>query len=289
MELDQIRAFTAVVNHRSFTKAAEELHLSQPAVTRQIAALEQYLGARLLERRIRHVTPTAAGAVFHAHATRILSLESDCRTAVLAVERGTSGTLRVAASGTSATYLLPDLLGRFRARHPAIDIRVHTCSSGEAARLTVEEQADAAVVMDLQPHPDLKQILAGRYSLVAAMSPSHPLSRRSSIAMADLASEPLIVMLPGTNLRRLVDSLFHVLGSRPRIAVETDHLEAMKKMAGARLGVAIVPDLAVSGERGLRVVPIRGARRTRHWSVICRKDRQQAAPIRFFLECVRLH
>lgn len=287
MELEQLRTFASVADHRSFTKAAEALHLSQPAVTRQIAALEEDLGAKLLDRRIRRVTPTPAGAALYAHAARMLGLERDCRATVRDVERGVVGRLRMAASGTAATYLLPDLLGRFRGQHPDIDIQVTTCNSGAAARLTLEEQADAAVVMDFRPHPELKQIRAGRYALVAAMSPGHAFARARSVTVDRLAAEPLIVMQAGSNLRRLVDGLFHAHGAQPRITVEVDHLEAMKKMAAARLGLAIVPDLAMRGETtGLTVKSIAEARAKRHWSVLFRKDRQDAAVVRFLLDCL---
>lgn len=288
MELEQIRTFARVVEQRSFTKASSTLHLSQPAVTRQVAALEADLGARLLERRVRQVTPTAAGAALHAYALRILGLEQDCRAAVTAVEQGVSGHLRVAASGTAATYLLPDVLGRFRARHSAIDITVHTSSSDEAARMAVEDRVDAAVVMDFRGHPELNQVRAGRYALMAAMNADHRLAAQRSVSIEQLAAEPLIAMLPGANLRRLVDSLFHSHGAAPHVAAEVDHLEAMKKMAAARVGLAIVPDLAVNAARdGLKVVPIREASRHHHWSVLFRKGRAETVIIRFFLDCVK--
>lgn len=288
MDLEQLRTFAAVVEHRSFTKAAEALHLSQPAVTRQIAALEGGLGAKLLDRRIRQISPTSAGKAVQTYADRILGLAQDCRKTVEAVERGVIGHLRVAASGTAATYLLPEILATFRARHPAIDISVHTCGSDAAARMVADDRADAAVVMDFRGHPELRQIRAGRYNLVTAMSPSHRLAARRSLTIADLAGEPLIVMLPGANLRRLVDGIFHSKGAVPNVTVEVDHLEAMKKMAAAQLGLAIVPDLVVRDDHdGLRVAPIRDARRPqRHWSVVYRKNRAESAAIRFFLDCL---
>lgn len=288
MDIEQLQTFSSVVEHRSFTKAAETLHLSQPAVTRQIAALESAVGAKLLDRRIRQVTPTAAGMALQSYATRILGLARDCRLTVEAVERGVIGHLRVAASGTVATYVLPEILAKFRARHPAIDISVHTCGSDAAARMVADDRADAAVVMDFRGHADLRQTRAGRYTLVAAMSPGHRLADRRSLTIADLADEPLIVMLPGTNLRRLVDGIFHASGAVPNVTVEVDHLEAMKKMAAAQLGLAIVPDLVVHGDRdGLRIASIRGTRQPqRCWSVVYRKDRSESAALRFFLQCL---
>ena len=288
MDMEQLQTFSAVVEHRSFTKAASALHLSQPAVTRQVAALEMALSAKLLDRRIRQVTPTAAGIAVQSYASRILGLAKDCRKTVEAVERGVIGHLRVAASGTAATYLLPSILAEFRNRHPAIDISVHTCGSDAAARMVADDSADAAVVMDFRGHPELKQIRAGRYNLVATMACSHRLASRRAVTIEDLTDEPLIVMLPGTNLRRLVDGIFHAKGAAPRITVEVDHLEAMKKMAAAQLGVAIVPDLVVKDDRdGVHIAPIRDTRRPqRYWSVVYRKNLTENTAIRFFLQCM---
>ncbi len=286
MELQNLRTFAEVVDQRSFTRASATLHLSQPAVTRQIAALEQELETRLLERRIRRVTPTATGLVLYGYARRMAALAADCVAAVRDVERGVAGRLRVAASGTAATYLLPGPLGRFRASHPAIDLTVHVCSSAQAAQAVLEQSADVGVVMDFRPHPELKVHRAGAYSLTAVMAPGHRLAARRSVTIPELRNEPMIVMQQGANLRRLVDNLFQSRGAAPPVTMEVDHVEAMKMMAAAGLGVAIVPDVAVRPSENLRVVPIRGGRGTRrHWSVLHRKGEAGAA-VGFFLDAL---
>ena len=179
MELQQLRTFVSIVEHRSFTKASQALHLSQPAVTRQIHGLEQELGAPLLERRIRRVAVTPAGEVLEAYANRILSMVRDCRASVSQVQQGGVGRVSVATSGTAATYLLPPLLARFRALHPRIDLTVFTGGSQEAAQMVLDERVDLGVVMHLHAHRDLKATVGGSYRLVAAVSPAHSLVERN--------------------------------------------------------------------------------------------------------------
>jgi len=284
MELQQLRTFVSIVEHRSFTKASQALHLSQPAVTRQIHGLEQELGAPLLERRIRRVAVTPAGEVLEAYANRILSMVRDCRASVSQVQQGGVGRVSVATSGTAATYLLPLLLARFRALHPRIDLTVFTGGSQEAAQMVLDERVDLGVVMHLHAHRDLKATVGGSYRLVAAVSPAHSLAGRRTVSINELIEQPLIVMQKGANLRAVVDNLFASKRAAPRVTIEVDHVEAMKKMAEANLGVAIVPDIAVeAGE--LRVLPIRGAAFTqRRWSAIHRRNRTLTTAMRAFLE-----
>src|SRR5215813_13325179 len=113
MELHQLEAFEAIVAHRNFTRAAEALHLTQPAITRQIASLERELRTRLFDRLGRTVQMTAAGEALHRYAAQIVRLSQEAQHAVADIEAGTAGRLAVGASNTLATYVLPPLLRRF--------------------------------------------------------------------------------------------------------------------------------------------------------------------------------
>jgi DNA-binding transcriptional LysR family regulator len=261
MELHQLEAFEAVLLHHSFTRAAEVLFLTQPAVTRQIAALETELKTPLFERLGRTVVPTAAGEVLHRYAEEILRLRREAREAVGEISVGAAGRLTVGASSTLATYVLPPLLRRFRAEYPKVEIAVTTGLSARILERVREGRADLGLVTTerdaARPDPALTLTPLADFDTVVVLPRDHPLTGRECVRTGDLAGVPLTLMEPGTNLRTYADHLFASAGVTPNVALELDNAEAIKRMVEAGLGVSLLPEVSVRSEVALGNLVVR--------------------------------
>ena len=248
MELNQLETFVAVAAHGSFTRAAVAINLTQPAVTRQIAALEAELRTRLFDRLGRTVRLTSAGQTLHQYADRIVSLASEARHAVEEVGEGVAGRLAVGASSTLATYVLPGLLRQFRECHPRIEISVHTGISSRVLEMVTENEADLGLVTAEVHSRLLTSLDLADYETRVVLPPNHPLAIRRSLRAVDLAGHPLILMESGTNLRTYVDRLLSAAGVAEQVTLELDNVEAIKRMIEAGLGISMLPEVAVRSE-----------------------------------------
>lgn len=277
MELRWLETYLTIVERGSFTRAAEQLHLSQPAVTRQVAALEEHCGGALLERTTRRVELTAAGERMRDHARRILGAVADCNQALADLRAGLAGRLTLGASGTVATYFLPTLLARYRAQHPRHDLSVHTGLSSAIVEQVAAGSLDLGLVMDFRDHPGLTERPLGHYAMAVILPVAHPLAKARHLMPADLAQQPFISMEPGTNLRRFTDDWFN--GQAPPPVMELDNIEAIKRMVEAGLGIAVVPLVAVRGEN----IVAKPLGRARRWSVVYRRGRALTPLMEAFL------
>ncbi|MDX1934378.1 MAG: LysR family transcriptional regulator [Capsulimonadales bacterium] len=293
MELHQLEAFEAVVLHRSFTRAADALCLTQPAVTRQIAALETELRTRLFDRLGRSVRLTASGEVLHRYAEPVLRLVREARDAVTDTEAGTGGRLTVGASSTLATYVLPPLLRRFRETYPLVEIGISTGVSAHILEMVREGSADVGLITTEAgpPGPGLVVTLLTDYETGVVVPPVHPLAGRERVSAAELGPYPLILMESGTNLRAFADGILESGGVRGQIAMELDNVEAIKRMIESGLGISLLPTVAVRAEvvsERLVALPLAEAPRgQRRIALVYRRDKYLSGPLQAFLERIR--
>lgn len=299
MELRQLESFVLLAELRSFTRAAEALSLTQPAVTRQVAALEQELHTRLLERMGRRVRLTAAGEVLLPYARTMVRLVEEAVRAVSDVSSGTAGRLAVGVNSTTATYLLPPLLRRFRETHPGVELSIHTGVSAQIAELVQAGSVDLGLVTGSHAHADLVATPLAEYETGVVVYPEHPLAQSSprggeaaGVCAADLAGSPLILMEQGTNLRSYVDRLLSAAGMEEQVSLELDNVEAIKKMIEAGLGISLLPLFSVQAEVDagrLVALPLAGVPGAhRGLSVLYRKDKYLSAAIRAFQDLLNL-
>ncbi len=292
MELHQLEAFEGVAAHRSFTRAAEALCLTQPAVTRQIAALEAELKTRLFDRLGKTVELTAAGEALHRYAAEILRLTHEAGNAVADVATGAAGRLSVGANSTTATYLLPPLLRRFREANPGVELVVHTGISAQVADMVVANQVDVGVVTGFMGQAGLVEIPLTEYATVVVVFPDHPLACAATpVRTEQLEGSPLILMEEGTNLRRYVDRLLSTAGVAERVTMELDNVEAIKKMIEARLGISLLPLISVEAEvraGSLIALPLADLPNAhRSVTAIYRADKYRTGAVLRFLEMLK--
>jgi DNA-binding transcriptional LysR family regulator len=280
MLLSQLEALVAVAREGSVSRAAEELFVTQPALTARLQGLERDLGASLFIRTSRGMRLSEAGHAFLPYAVRSLETLADGRRQVDALERGGAGQLALGAAPAISTYVLPLVLKRFAETHPRIAVSVKTGHSEEILAMVLAEQVDVGLVRTLR-HPEIESTLLYEDRLVLVVTPDHAFSAAKSIDMDALRDEQLILFDRTSSYYELTSALFRRAGIAPVGVMELDNIEAAKKMVQQGFGIALLPRTAVASELdagSLREVDIADAEPVRPQIVaIRRRDRSADA------------
>jgi|SRR5215207_665635 len=243
MELRHLKTLEAIARHGSFTRAAEELHLAQSALSQQVRRLEGELGVELLRRTSRRVDVTAAGEVVVAYARRVLS-QVDGLEAELAELTGlVRGRVGIGAMWPTGTFDLPGVLGEFHRRHPGVDIEmVEDTADDLLARLRADELDLAFASVDPDALGDeFAKTLLFEEELVVAVAHGHPFAAQDHVSFEDLAQETTITYREGSALRRRVEAAMAEEGLEPRNAFSCTEMAAVRALASHGLGAAVLP------------------------------------------------
>ncbi|KAF0196568.1 MAG: LysR family transcriptional regulator [Bacillota bacterium] len=272
VDLNTLSTFIKVTEHLNITRAAEELFLSQPAVTKQIKALEAELGAELLIRGPRSLALSPAGIAVLPVLRQVIDLLAKSRD--MAREAGSPGRGHIIiASGTAVmSYILPIVLASFRQRYPEAEITVLSGKTTEVVRLVDDGIAHVGLVTSEVSHKSLRvePLFWDRMGIFA--SPN----RRTAQTLDELAREPWLLFARGTGFRTFIDSVFAVEEVAPRVVMELESVEALKEMAAIGMGYTLLPLKAVTDhlrEGRLVHMPITSkVRLARHNSLVYRQD-----------------
>ncbi len=248
IDTERLRAFHAVAAEKSFSKAAEKLFRTQPAISQAIRLLERDLGERLFLRLGRTTELTEAGRILLERATEAFETLAQARAHIEALSGLRKGTLTLSASDTTSCYVLPPVLGAFRRQYPGIEVRVRNCPSPIAAAQVAAREADIGVVTLPIDHPKLAAETLTAREDVAICAAKHPLAKRKRATLHDLAEYPLLLLDKGANTRAFIDRQFEASGLRPVIAMELGSIEVIKRLVELDFGVSIVPRIAVRDE-----------------------------------------
>lgn len=246
--LHQLRVFREVAQQGHFTRAAEALYISQPAVSRCIKDLERQVGMPLLEPIGRRVQPTEAGRVVLLHAERVLVELSDAGHTLAAMRDGGTGRLVLGASSTPGTYLLPAMLGQFRRDHPCVDVLLEIADTHEVVTRVQNGRLDLGLVGEAEFPATLKVEPFRTDRLVLILSPAHPLAGRGPVMLSDLADEPFVLRERGSSTREVLERTLHEREFQPKAILELGTTEAVKKAVSAGLGISFVSEYAVELE-----------------------------------------
>jgi len=247
-DLQQLQAFIAVAERGSFRAAAEEIALSQPALSRRIDKLESIIGTRLFNRTTRQVELTSIGRVFLERARVAID---DLELAILGISdiaSTRSGRVTVACVPSAATYFLPQVIRSFSARYPAIRIRVIDESMNQTLQSVLAGESDFGIgfMNTLMPEIAFEGILDDPF--VLAVRQDHPLAQRQSVSWAKIESEQLISVARSSGNRQLVDDVMSKAGLNPHYAFEVSHIGTLLGMVEAGLGIAAVPRTALPAQ-----------------------------------------
>lgn len=270
MELNQLRGFVQVAHEGSFTRAAEKLYLTQPALSLQIKALEVELGTPLFERRNRQVFLTEVGRSVLQRAEEILTTVEQIQQDVAAYQGVQTGRVQIGTSDTTCLYVLPPLIQAFRSQFPNIDIHLTNKPSEEVAELLKEGLVDFGIVTLPLADPNLEiQRLAWREDVIICHR-NHPLVQRDLVGQAELPPEALgeytlLLLEEGSTSRSLLNQLFVEKQIAPHV-MDLGSIEVIKRYVEINLGISVVPKVAVMDEVqagrlhaiSVRWLPLRG-------------------------------
>ena len=289
MTLHQLRIFMAVARHHSYSRAAEELRLTQPAVSAQVRELERAVDATFFERVGRTIVLTEAGKELLAYAQKVCTLIDEARIAMEELDGLKRGRIALAAVSTAGAYVLPSLLGAFRNRYPGIGISLEVTNRAIVRDRLLRNEVDLVVMG--RPPEGVAHVAAPFLSdeLVVIASPSHPLARAKRIPVSRLAQEVFISREVGSGTRLNADEFFHQQGIKISVGLELGNNSAVKEAVAAGLGIALLSRHAIRMELALRrlvVLDVRGLPLLRQWYVVHREDKRlsrAAAAFRAFL------
>ena len=285
MTIRQLEVFLAVGQAKSFSRAAERIHLSQPTLSEHMRELEAELGVRLFVRHPRSVSLTEAGRVFDDYATRVVATLAAGRQALTELDGLQRGSLVVGASTTPGTYVLPALIARFRDAYPGIDVALRIANSRIVEERVRDGEVDVAVIGGHTLGPGERCVAAGivdELQLIAGTK--QPIG--ATISRAKLAQQPLLIREEGSATRQVMERALRQAGIAVRPAMELDHTETIKRAVMAGLGIAFVSRYAIEDEvraKRLRVVAVDALKIRRHFHVIHDERRPLSASARAFV------
>ncbi|MFS0827826.1 LysR family transcriptional regulator [Pseudomonas phoenicis] len=242
MDLANLSAFIAVAECSSFSAAGERLHLTQPAISKRIAGLEQQLDVRLFDRLGREVTLTEAGRALLPRAYQILNVLDDTRRALTNLTGEVGGRLTLATSHHIGLHRLPPLLRTFTRQYPEVALDIQFMDSEAAYDEILHGRAEVAVItLAPEPHPLVRAVPVWTDALDFVAAPEHPLARGKGVTLAEVAAHSAVFPGGNTFTHHIVQRLFESQGLAPNIAMSTNYLETIKMMVSIGLAWSVLP------------------------------------------------
>jgi DNA-binding transcriptional LysR family regulator len=272
MDTANLAAFLAVAAARSFSRAAEELHLTQPAISKRIAALELQLDVRLFDRIGRHISLTEAGRALKPRAESILNELSDTRRALSNLASRVEGQLMLATSHHIGLHRLPPALRDYTRRYPDVALDIRFLDSEVAHEKVLHGEVELAIIT-LAPMVErpvmARQVWEDRLEIVVA--PDHPLAGLDEVELGALALHPAVFPGPNTFTHGIVSRLFQAHGLQPRVSMSTNYMETIKMMVSIGLAWSILPRTML--DESVKVLRIRDVILTRQLGCIWHSGR----------------
>lgn len=275
MDFEQLRTFLQVCRLRSFSRAAEKLGVTQPAISAQIRSLEKEVGARLFDRDGGKVTFTSAGRLFEPFAEHCLQCQSHIVVAVNELYRSARGEVSVSASEATSLYVLPAVFAQYKKHYTRVNLSIVRAEHLRSLEMVMNREVDFAVMSMPVRDPRLVVKVIHRDEIVLVVSPMHALARRDVVKLDEMLHYPMLLLKQGRQ-RALINTFFHSSDAQPRIAMELDSSELLKRLICAELGVGFLPRANVVDDARagmLKTVKVEGMRLNRELALIYRKDR----------------
>lgn len=282
MDLATLNAFIAIAELGSFSEAAERLHLTQPAVSKRIASLEQQLSVRLFDRLGREVSLTEAGRALLPRAYQILNVLDDTRRALTNLNGEISGRLTLATSHHIGLHRLPPLLRAFTRTHPQVALDIQFLDSEVAYEEVLHGRAELAVItLAPETREPVHAVAVWNDPLDFVAAPEHPLARSQVISLADVAHHPAVFPGGNTFTHHIVRRLFEAQGLTPNIAMSTNYLETIKMMVSIGLAWSVLPRTMLDDQ--VARLPLPGIQLTRQLGYISHTERTLSNAARAFM------
>ncbi|MCU1716005.1 LysR family transcriptional regulator [Pseudomonas sp. 5P_3.1_Bac2] len=288
MDLAALNAFIAIAEQGSFSEAAERLHLTQPAVSKRIASLEQQLDMRLFDRLGREISLTEAGRALLPRAYQILNVMDDTRRALTNLNGEISGRLTLATSHHIGLHRLPPLLRAFTRAHPKVALDIQFLDSEVAYEEIIHGRAELAVItLAPQTREPVHAVPVWDDPLDFVAAPGHPLALTEQVELADIARHPAVFPGGNTFTRHFVSSLFEAQGLTPNIAMSTNYLETIKMMVSIGLAWSVLPRTMLDEQ--VTRLPVPNIQLSRQLGYISHSERTLSNAARAFMRLLDAH
>ncbi|MFN3740773.1 MAG: selenium metabolism-associated LysR family transcriptional regulator, partial [Thermodesulfovibrionales bacterium] len=288
MELHQLKVFLSVFKHRSFTKASEELHLTQPTISDHIKSLEDELNCRLFDRLGRTIIPTAEASILYNYAVELIEKSQEAKDSIQKAKNQPAGELLIGASTIPGTYMLPKIIKRFRETYPLIELSLLISDSKGILDKLLSHELLFGVIGAKLTNSNINYTHFGEDELIIVSSPG--IIKKSFISIEDLKSYPFVLREEGSGTRKEMERLLEQKGvaiEGLKIAGTFGSTEAVKEAVKAGLGIAAVSRLSVKEELSsgtLKEVRVPGLEMKRKFYIITHKKRTLPPQYKLFFE-----
>jgi len=287
LNFNQLRVFYQAAKKLNFTAAANELFITQPAVTFQVKAFEEYCDLKLFTKKGRRVYLTDEGKSLFEYAQRVFQFEKEIENAIDEMRKFKRGVLRLGTTKAYARYFMPLMITSFHQKFPDIKIQLNEGSSADMIYSLVDFKIDVAVIAKAIDHPEVNFIPFSREEMALIVAPDHHLAKKKGVSFKELATELFIMKENGSGTRKLVEELFAKAKCRPNILMETSNTEFIKQLVNRGEGVSFLVREAVAAElknNNLVEVPIKGHKILLDVSIAYLKGQELSPPARAFVD-----
>lgn len=291
MDFDQLETFLEVARLSSFSRAAERRFRTQPAISAQIRALEEEVGARLLDRSGGKVAVTAAGKVFQRYAEETLEQRRVVLIALAEMDRVPRGEIVVAANEGTCLHILPEVFAEFKRQYPDVAVNVKRLEHAKILESVIENSCDFGVISMPVNDKRLTVVMIHRDELVVITPPDHPLVSRGKVRVADVLAYPLLLPKVGRT-RDALENIFDERHLKPTISMELDSGELMKRFVAAGIGVGFIARSNVGEDlraKVLAAVELADATIQRDLALVFRKDKALSRAALAFIDIAVKH
>lgn len=293
MNFHQLHIFKVVADKKSFSKAAQVLFISQPAISMQIKSLEEHFGTRLFERNTHQVNLTEAGRILYKYVEKILNLIDEAEQEISILTGCVRGTLSIGASFTLGEYVIPQIIGRFKTQYPLVKVFLQVTNTEQIAKRVSKGILDLGLV---ESHIDNQDLVVKPFlqdELIVILPIDHPLAGRKSISLGELVALPLVLREKGSGTRKVAEERLKEAGvelSALNVVMELGSTEAVKKAVEAGFGASIISTWAVQKElklHTLKPVKIKDISLLRNFYIIFRENRAHVPVVKEFISFIQ--
>ncbi|PYY15159.1 MAG: LysR family transcriptional regulator [Acidobacteria bacterium] len=286
MDFDQLNSFLEVAKHSSFSKAAERCFRTQPAISSQIRALEEEVGAKLFDRSGAKVTLTVAGKAFQDYAEESLRALRSVKTTIAEMERTPRGEIVVGANEATCLYILPEVFADFKRQYPKVSVSIQRAETSKTLESVIDQTVDFGVVSLPVKDSRLAALPIHHDELVLITASGHPLAQLSHARLEEIAKYPLVLPKLGRT-RDAIDDVFEEAQLKPHVSMELDSSELLKRFVAADVGVGFVARSNISDEvraGTLSALSFIDPPISRDLALVYRKDKTLSRAARAFME-----
>ena len=287
LNFNQLRVFYQAAKKLNFTAAANELFITQPAVTFQVKAFEEYCELKLFKKKGRRVYLTDEGEALLEYAERVFQYEKEIENAIDEMRELKRGVLRLGTTKVYARYFMPLMITSFHKKFPDIKIQLYEGSSADMIYSLVDFKIDVAVIAKAVDHTEVKFFPFSREEMALIVAPDHNLAERKEVSFNELAKEPFIMKENGSGTRKLVEELFAKAKCSPNILMETSNTEFIKQLVSRGEGVSCLVREAVAvelKEKKLVEMPLKEHKILLDVSIAYLKGQVLSPPARAFVD-----